>query len=62
MVKEFLNNNESKRAPHNKSNTNRLQGNGEIDHLITMEEIKRTIKLFRTVGPGETQINKTIHF
>lgn len=59
-VEEFLMENENKLRPYELSNTNRLQGDQEIDTLITTEEIKGTIKKFRKNTPGESIINKVI--
>lgn len=42
------------------SDLNRLNGENEIDHLISLSEIKNTIKNFKNSTPGESNINKTI--
>lgn len=59
-VRDYLNNNQEILATYNSSDLSRLQGNQNIDELISLPEIQATIKSFTNDTPGETPINKSV--
>lgn len=59
-VEAFLNTNAHYINACEHSYLNRLQGENQIDSLITYQEIEITIKSFRNITPGETAINKIV--
>lgn len=59
-VVNFLSNNEFYLNTYDHSNLHRLQGEQQIDTLITYQKIEMTIKSFKNNTPGETKINKII--
>lgn len=60
MVEEYLRNHTNIYTSYQESDTTRLQGNNEIDTLITLTEIQTIIKHLKNDTPGETKINRPI--
>ena len=59
-IETYWTTHEHLRTTHNISDLTRLTGNNEIDTLITINEIKNTIKSIKSISPGESPINKPV--
>ena len=60
MVRHYLNENNDKITTYQTSDVTRLQHDNQLSQPINLQEIKATIKSFKTNTPGESNINKTI--
>ena len=59
-IEYYWTQNEHRRTTHNYSDLTRLNGNNEVDTLISTNEINRIIRGFKNNSPGESPINKIV--